>query len=69
MSPNFLVRVLPRVLKAAVVFCPAVVNVSDVFLYLMNTPQKVHFKFHTFMHWTQTKAYINMLLIHPHKHA
>lgn len=34
MSPNFLVMALPRLLKAAEVFCPAVENVSDVFLYL-----------------------------------
>lgn len=32
MSPNFLVRALPRVLKAADVFCPAVDSVSEVFL-------------------------------------
>jgi hypothetical protein len=33
-SPNFLLMAVPNVVKAADVFCPAVLNVSDVFLYL-----------------------------------
>ena len=37
MSSNFRLMVLPSVLKAAEVFCPAVDRVSDVFLELAET--------------------------------
>ncbi len=47
MSPNFLVMALPSVLKAAEVLCPAVVSVSDVFLYLRHMDALLLFPPHT----------------------
>ena len=41
MSPNFLVMALPRVVKAAEVFCPAVESVSDVFLKLRHKERRI----------------------------
>lgn len=45
-SPNFLVMVVPKLLKAVEVRCPAVVRVSDVFLYL---PEQ--YKNNKYCHW------------------
>lgn len=53
MSPNFLVMALPSVLKAAVVFCPAVESVSDVFLKLRHKErriQNISLKQYSYMH-------------------
>lgn len=44
MSPNFLVMALPKVLKAADVFCPAVEKVSDVFLNLVTGKAMINVK-------------------------
>lgn len=50
MSSNFLVMALPSVLKAAVVFCPAVDSVSDVFLKLRHKVKMMMSPLHTSVH-------------------